>query len=133
MSGAPNWKPTVYHDTVAYWAGCERRELVIARCRSCETWIHPPRAMCPNCWSDDIGHFPVSGRATVYSYAAVPVPGPYGATTTLWAELEEQARLIVVADLDPASPDIGVGDRLVLDWREQGEGRVPIFSKAVDQ
>lgn len=126
----PEWKPTVYHDTVEYWRGCERKELVIARCDACETWVHPPRALCPNCWSDAIGHYPVSGRASVYSYTAVPAPSPFGASVTIWAELAEQERLIVVADLDPAEQEIAIGDRLELAWRDQGEGRVPMFRKA---
>jgi len=129
MSQGSEWKPTVYHDTVEYWRGCERSELVIARCDSCETWIHPPRAVCPKCWSDDVGHYPVAGKAKVYSYASIPSPSRFGATTTLWAELVEQDRLIVVADLDPATPDVAIGDDLEVAWREQGAGRVPIFRK----
>ena len=130
MTQPSDWKPTVYHDTVEYWRGCERRELVIARCEACRNWLHPPRPVCPNCWSDDIGRHAVSGRATVYSYTSVPRPSRFGATTTVWAELVEQERLIVVADLDPADGDIAIGDALELAWREQGEGRVPIFRKA---
>lgn len=133
MAGAPEWRPTVYHDTVEYWRGCERGELVIARCDDCQTWVHPPRAMCPKCWSDAIGHYPVSGRARVYSYTASPAPSPLGATTTVWAELEEQPRLIVVADLDPADGTPAIGEPLELAWREQGAGRVPIFRKGRDR
>lgn len=133
MADGSEWKPTVYHDTVEYWRGCERGELVIARCDACQTWVHPPRPMCPNCWSDAIGHYPVSGQASVYSYTSVPAPSRYGASTTVWAELAEQARLIVVADLDPADKQVAIGDQLELAWRDQGGGRVPVFRKAARQ
>src|ERR1700722_7048935 len=119
MSQPSDWKPTVYHDTVEYWRGCERRELVIARCEACQTWVHPPRPICPQCWSDNIGRHAVSGRARVYSYTSVPRPSPVGASTSVWAELVEQSPLLGVPDLEPASNQIAIGDALELSWREQ--------------
>jgi len=131
---ADPWKPTANHDTKHYWAGCERRELVLARCEECRQWIHPPRGVCPRCWSDRIAHEAISGRGRVYSFVVLPAArqGPDAQDkVTVWAELEEQERLIVVADLAPSERgfEIMIGDRLELTWGEHRGAAVPNFRK----
>jgi uncharacterized OB-fold protein len=124
------WKPTIYHDTVEYWAGCKRQELIIARCKACGRWMHPPRAVCQICWSDTLAYERVSGNATVYSFTGLAKPNHHGATTTIWGELTEQQRLIVVADLDDPNPrELSIGDAVTIGWRPLGETFVPVFRK----
>ena len=71
------------HDTLSYWEGLRERKLTLTRCGDCQQWIHPPKACCPICWSDNIGHEQPSGEATLFSYlvqpiapGAAPSPGP---------------------------------------------------------
>jgi hypothetical protein len=126
------WKPHVYHDTRKYWEGCARKELWIARCQDCGWWLHPPRGVCPKCWSDNIGHEQVSGRAKVFTYIVLGKdrPGAGGARVTLWAELVEQPRLIVVADrIGGDEENLAIGDDLVLDWRDHMGFPVPVFRR----
>ena len=55
-------------ETLAYWEGCGRHELVLQRCRDCATVQHRPRGLCVSCFSDDIEHFAATGRGTVYTF-----------------------------------------------------------------
>ena len=72
------------------------RELRINRCGQCGTWHHPPRPLCPACWSTDVKATPVSGDGTlfmtVFLHQGPPVEGvdystPYPVVTV---ELDEQ-------------------------------------------
>lgn len=94
--------PVADEETRPFWSGLRLHALVIARCRSCLLWMHPPTASCPRCHSPDIGADPVSGRGRVYSYTTVHrefiagVPPPY---VVVLVELDEQAGLRVLANL----------------------------------
>ena len=61
------------HDTLSYWEGLRERKLTLTRCGDCQQWIHPPKACCPICWSDNIGHEQPSGEATLFSYLVQPI------------------------------------------------------------
>lgn len=119
----------VDHDTAPYWAGCARRELVIARCNGCGHWIHPPRGVCPSCLGGDIGHQPASGQASVYSFVCRPGVDGRPAPTTVWAELVEQEGLIVIGDLAGDGP-VKIDDSLTLCWSEAEGQPVPAFRRA---
>jgi len=118
----------INHDTAAYWQGASQKELVLARCQDCRHWIHPPRACCPECWSDAITHESPSGKATLYSYT-VQSGGPGRPPLILgWAELDEQKRLMVVGPISAATPEtIEIGSRLSLEWIEVENTHIPAF------
>jgi uncharacterized protein len=132
---AEPWKPMANHDTQRYWAGCEARELLIARCDDCGFWIHPPKGVCSKCWSGNIGRHPVSGEATVFSFVALPAarqaPGASD-RVTVWGELVEQPRLLVVADLAAGEPsDLAIGALLQTTWGEYQGFPVPNFKRVI--
>lgn len=52
-------------DNRAFWTGGERGELLIARCGDCLGFIHPPRAICRHCQSENVAPFAVAGTGTV--------------------------------------------------------------------
>ena len=107
-------KPGIDWETRAYWEGCGRHELILQRCRSCGTLQHRPRALCVSCLSDEIEHFPASGRATVYSFTVThqnQAPGfrealPY---VLAYVELEEGVRLLTnIVGCSPENVRIGL-------------------------
>ncbi len=107
-------KPGVDWETRAYWEGCGRHELILQRCRSCGTLQHRPRALCVSCLSDEIEHFPASGRGTVYSFTVThqnQAPGfrealPY---VLAYVELEEGVRLLTnIVGCSPENVRIGL-------------------------
>jgi uncharacterized OB-fold protein len=56
------------------FAGAARGELVIPRCEQCERFVWYPAAECPACGSDHVRWVPVSGDATLFSWAVVRRP-----------------------------------------------------------
>lgn len=105
-------KPIPYPDDVTggYWAAARDHRLAIQYCATCERFIHLPVLTCPGCDSEDLGYRDVSGRGTLYSYTVmydVPAPGfadmvPYVCGVV---ELEEQERLLLLANIIGSSPD----------------------------
>jgi hypothetical protein len=55
----------VDHDNAAHFRGVLERRLLINRCDDCGTWHHPPRSVCPRCWSRSVTPTEVSGRGTI--------------------------------------------------------------------
>jgi Predicted nucleic-acid-binding protein containing a Zn-ribbon len=53
------------------FAGAARGELVIPRCEECERFIWYPAAECAECGSSRVRWVPVSGDATLFSWAVV--------------------------------------------------------------
>lgn len=107
-------RPGVDWETRAYWEGCGRHQLILQRCRSCGTLQHRPRALCVSCLSDEIEHFPASGRGTVYSFTVThqnQAPGfrealPY---VLAYVELEEGVRLLTnIVGCSPENVRIGL-------------------------
>jgi uncharacterized OB-fold protein len=102
--------PVPDSETEFYWAAARRSKLCIARCGSCGFFIHPPRAICPACWSEAVAAVEVSGRGHIYTYAINAVGGrvpgwehyPY---INVLVDLVEQAHLRVLANLINARAD----------------------------
>lgn len=117
--------PLVYAswETRAYWEGCGRGEIVLQRCRSCETVQHKPRAICATCLSSEIDHFVASGRATIYTFTvthqnqALPFRDhcPY---VMAYVTLEEGPRLFTnIVGAEPSTVRIGMA--VVADFAPQ--------------
>ncbi|UGQ11594.1 OB-fold domain-containing protein [Yinghuangia sp. ASG 101] len=96
--------------TAGYWEAARRHVLAVQFCAACERFIHLPELCCPHCGSEELHYREVSGRGTVDSFTVMhdsPGPGfadrlPYLAAAV---ELEEQPRLLVLANLTDVGPD----------------------------
>jgi len=126
----------VDHDTAAHLRGRLVRQLLINRCAACGHWHHPPRPVCPRCWSTDVSAQPVAGTGTVYLtvflHQGPPVPGvdystPYPLVSV---ELDEQPGLrfsATVVGAGDTAPETVIGRRARLDWIERDGVPVPAF------
>lgn len=64
-------------DTRPWWEATRDRKLVLQRCRACDSFQHPPRAICTACGSLDLGWAPSAGDGIVVSHTTVHrSPGP---------------------------------------------------------
>jgi len=86
-------------ETRAYWEGCARGELVLQRCRVCQTVQHRPRAWCVSCATDTIEHFVASGRGRVHTFTVTHQNHAKGFRDACpyvlaYVELEEGPRLL---------------------------------------
>lgn len=128
----------VDRDNAAFYRGWLAHELRMHRCADCGAWHHPPRPMCPRCWSWDVVPTAVSGRGTVHLlmrlHQGPPAEnvdyrsGPYPVVTV---ELEEQPALrftSTVVGCDPAEVHIGMPVRLT--WIERDGAPFPVFEPA---
>jgi uncharacterized OB-fold protein len=106
--------PAFDWESRAYWEGCGRGELVLQRCRACQTVQHRPRGLCATCLSGDIEHFAASGRGEVYTYSVVrqnQMPAFSAAVPYVvsYVQLEEGPQLLTnIVDCDPDEVSIGM-------------------------
>jgi uncharacterized protein len=129
-------KVVIDHDNKEFYRGWLARQLVLPRCTHCGTWLSTQRPICPNCWSFDLEHRPVSGRGTVHlliwlhqgpSAPGVDYSTPYPVATV---ELEEQAGLRYTSTiLDVHQDEVQIGDAVTLDWIERYEAPFPVFRR----
>lgn len=128
---------TITYDNKELYRGWLQRELLINRCNSCGTWHHPPKPLCPACWSFDITPTSVSGRGAVYFFMRLhqgpPAPDvdyskPYPVVTV---ELVEQPGLRYSSTIvDCAPEELTVGLEVELDWIERYDAPYPVFRPA---
>jgi uncharacterized OB-fold protein len=123
-------KPAASWETRAYWEGCGRHELVLQRCRDCNTIQHRPRAICASCLGNAVESFVASGRGSVYTYTVTQQYGvppfrdalPY---VLAYVDLEEGPRLMTnIVGCEPADVEIGMAvtvDFADVDATELGE------------
>lgn len=111
------WKrpvPRADEESRGYWEACRRHELRLQKCRACGTIRCYPRAVCPQCLSDDTEWLLASGRGTVYTFTVTyqnHAPGfreslPY---VLAYVSLEEGVQMLTnIVDCPPEQVRIGM-------------------------
>lgn len=115
-----------------FWEGAARGELTLQRCEDCEALRYPPAEICPRCLSARTAWAPLSGRATLFSWAVfhhVYHAGwrdrvPY---TVALVELEEGPRMFsnIVA---PEGTQLSLGMPLQVVFEQVGDIAIPRFT-----
>ncbi|TMC51274.1 MAG: DNA-binding protein [Chloroflexi bacterium] len=120
--------PELTAESEPFWRSGSEGRLLIARCRACGLFLHPPRPACRRCRSMDIGHQPVSGRGTVHSVTSVHhgfvagVDLPY---LVALIELDEQPGLRLLTNVVECAPEqvhIGMRVSVVFEPVEGADG-----------
>jgi uncharacterized protein len=124
----------ITHENAAHYRGYFERRLLINRCQDCGHWHHPPKLLCPKCWSHKIMPTDVSGKGHVYLmiwlHQGPAAPGldytlPHPVVT---AELMEQAHLRFSASVLGAAPTkLYIGHGVRLNWIMRGDAPWPAF------
>jgi uncharacterized OB-fold protein len=57
-----------------FWEAAHRGRLELQYCSACDSFQYYPRAICANCWNEDIQWKQCSGRGTVHSYSICNIP-----------------------------------------------------------
>ena len=126
--------PLVYAswETRAFWEGCGRGEIVLQRCRDCQTVQHKPRAICATCLSSEIDSFVASGRGIVYTFTvthqnqALPFRDncPY---VMAYVTLAEGPRMFTsIVGVEPSAVRIGM--EVVADFASQTRTDGEVFA-----
>lgn len=66
-------KPLPIHTPVSekYWQSLKQHELTIQKCNICDKNIFYPREFCPDCLSEDLEWFKISGKGRLHSYTVI--------------------------------------------------------------
>lgn len=100
--------PAVDLDSLPYWSGGERSELLIFRCAACAYFVHPPVPFCPRCESRDVTPQAVSGMGTVFSFTVNHkpwVPGLAVPYVLALVTIAEQDDVRLVANIVGCAPE----------------------------
>jgi len=123
-------------DTTAFYRGWLERELLLNRCADCGTWHHPPKPVCPECWSADVVPTAVSGRGTIHLLIWLrqgpPADGVDYATPhpVVTVELVEQPGLRFTSTVvGVRMGEVAIGDPVELTWIERGGEPFPAFAR----
>ena len=118
-----------------FFDAAKRRELMVQRCRSCQTLRFPAREICSQCLSREVEWVAVSGRGEVFSYNVMhQVYHPGFATEVPYAvvvvKLDEGAKMI--SNLVGVAPrDIRIGMRVEVVFEDvSDEVTLPKFRPA---
>jgi hypothetical protein len=71
VTGYPKPLPVPDADSLPFWEGCARHELLAQRCLDCGAFRWPPRGLCPRCLSWQAEWTRLSGRGVVASFVVV--------------------------------------------------------------
>jgi uncharacterized OB-fold protein len=120
------------HDNKEYYRGWLERRLVLRRCTDCGAWHHPPRAVCPECWSRNVVPTEGSGHGTVHLLMKLhqgrPSPGvdystPHPVATV---DLDEGVRFTSTIVNCPLE-EMAIGMRVQLAWVDRYDVPYPVF------
>jgi uncharacterized protein len=125
----------ITEDNKAFRRGWLDEQLLLNRCADCGTWHHPPKPVCPECWSVRLRPTPISGNGTIHLLIWLrqgpPADGvdystPHPVATV---ELVEQPGLRFTSTVvDAGMNDIAIGDPVELTWIQRGGVSYPAFT-----
>jgi uncharacterized OB-fold protein/acyl dehydratase len=126
-------RPPLGHDNAWWWELVGEGVLPIQKCNGCGKLHHPPRPMCDQCRSMDMGHVAASGRGTVHTYTVIHYPQFPGYEFPIIAalvELEEGTR--IVSNIVECAPDAVRIGMPVQGFIQEGEDgmKLPVFRPA---
>jgi uncharacterized OB-fold protein len=135
MTWEPRPLPYVTGETERYWEAASEGTLVYRECNECGLKFHYPRALCPDCLSDDVDWEEAAGTGEVYTYTLMHQlsgwPDEDLPLVVAYVELDEGPRMMTnVVDVD--AEDVSIGDRVQVKFVETEEETVaiPVFEPA---
>lgn len=125
--------------TAPFWAAAADHRLVVARCADCGQYRMPPTPFCPNCRSQRIDWTQITGDGTLYSYtiverAIIPdMTGNLPYVPAIIAFAQAGGVRLISNIVGSRLCDLRVDARVVLHWREVGDGlALPVFGMATE-
>lgn len=113
--------PVPNSDNIKFWEGCKKHELLVQKCKDCDSYRYPPRSICPKCFSVESTWDKVNGKGEVYTFTVARVPLnpaweldiPY---TIGVIQLDEGVRMVSnIVDCKPEDIKIGMKVEVIFD------------------
>lgn len=122
-------------DTEPFWEMARQHRLGYQVCVRCGGLVFYPRQHCTHCTSTELEWRQSSGRGIIYTYTVMRQHGHPAFAAMLpyvlaFVDIEEGFRLLTqIVDADPA--EIRIGQRVQVQWLEQGSVMLPAFTRMV--
>ena len=118
-------------NTQGFWDGVKAGQLRYQSCDDCDTVVFYPRIHCTGCLSRRLSWNVSRGEGVVYTYSVVvqnrvPAFIELGAYAVAYIDLDEGFRMFSTVLVDDPMAAIHIGQRVKVDFEEQGEGTYPI-------
>lgn len=128
--------PHVTPETERYWSAAADGRLLLRECLDCGLTYHYPRALCPDCFSEDVDWREAAGTGEVYSYSVTrSMSGWPEADLPLivaYVELDEGPRLVTNLDCDPDNVAVGTQVEARFADVNAADVAVPVFVPVED-
>lgn len=130
MTWEPRPVPDVTPETEPYWSATADGRLLLNECNDCGLVFYYPRALCPDCFSEDVDWVEASGEGEVYSYSVTENASGWPEAdlplVLAYVELDEGPRMMTNIQTDP--DDVKVGTRVEVTFVETEEDlAIPVF------
>ena len=123
--------------TQFFWDAAREHRLMIQRCDGCGHYVHWPGVMCPKCQSESLTPTEVSGKGVIYSYSVIehvfhPIFADRVPYNIALVELDEQAGLRLIANIDCPNEELATGMRVEVTFEDFEGFTLPQFRPAGD-
>ncbi|WP_254763695.1 Zn-ribbon domain-containing OB-fold protein [Natrinema marinum] len=136
MSEASRPVPEVTPETERYWEAAADGRLLLRECRDCGLTYHYPRALCPDCFSDDVDWLEAAGTGEVYSYSVAHSMSGWPADdlplVVAYVELDEGPRMVTNVDCDPDEVTVGTRVEVRFVDVDADDVAIPVFVPAAE-
>jgi uncharacterized OB-fold protein len=116
-----------------FWTAGAQSRLMIARCRDCGTFVHPPQPVCRHCLSDKVLPEAVAGTGVVETFTVnyqAWYPGLEVPYVIARVSLDGVPGVILTTNIVGCAPDsVDFGDPVRVKFEQQGEVYFPLFEK----
>lgn len=116
-----------------FWTGGADGKLMIARCKDCGTFLHPPQPVCRHCLSENVAPEAVAGTGAVETFTVnyqAWLPGFEVPYVIARVSLDGVPGVILTSNIVGCPPEaVDFGDRVRVKFEQQGEIYFPLFEK----
>jgi len=132
MTWEPRPTPDVTPENERYWAAAAEGRLLLSECADCGLVFHYPRALCPDCFGEDVDWVEAAGTGEVYAYSVARTmsgwPEDDLPLVVAYVELDEGPRVMANVRADPEAVDVGTPVRVEFVGTEDDDVAVPVFA-----
>lgn len=110
-----------------FFKNLKEGKLTTTKCKRCGKISWPPRIVCPNCHSEELGWIDLGTEGEIYAYTEVRLGAPLGfcQDAPFCVGIVKIGGLLISSRIDNAKYDnLKIGDKILLKIVELEDGRV---------